>query len=178
MAKGALASEQWQIMPEKSSVSFFSRSTFHDFKGQAHELFGNFEKKNDQIRGAVDVGIIGMTTDNDARDKEMYKMFDATSYSQIHFSFNNVSISEVSQRKDGRISFTGNMTIHQISRPVTIISRGWMLGDALICEGEFPVSLKDYNLKPPTILGLIRVNDKVLVKFRILFSQKEDIYAS
>ena len=28
------------------------------------------KKKNDQIRGVVDVGIIGMTTDNDARERK------------------------------------------------------------------------------------------------------------
>lgn len=171
----ATASQQWKVVPDKSNVSFLALSTLHEFNGQAHQLFGNFEQRQDLIKGFVDVSITGLTTDNDARDKEMYKMFDASQYAQIKFSFKNTNISEVLVQHDGLITFLGDMTIHHISHPVKISSRGWMLGDALVCEGQMPISLKDYDLRPPSILGIIRVKDVVQVQFRIVFApQKEE----
>ena len=168
----AIASQQWQVIPEKSNVSFLAHSTLHEVNGQAHQLFGNFEQRQNLINGFVDVGITGLKTDDEARDKAMYKMFEASEYAQIHFSFENTNISDVLNQRDGLITFLGDMTIHHISHPVKISSRGWMLGNSLVCEGQMPISLKDYDLKPPNILGIIRVKDVVQVQFRIVFSPK------
>lgn len=174
----ALASQQWQVVPVKSNVSFLAYSTLHEVNGQARQIHGSFGQRQNLIKGFVDVGVAGLTTDNQARDRNMYKMFAASQYTQIHFSFKGTDISEVLEKKDGLITFLGSMTIHHITSPVKILSRGWMLGEALVCEGQTLISLKEYDLKPPSILGIIHVKDEVLVQFRIVFEKKGSTYGT
>jgi polyisoprenoid-binding protein YceI len=165
----AQASQAWQVIAQKSSVEFLVHTTLHEVNGRARQLYGSFEQRKNLIKGSINVGVVGLTTNNEARDRNMYKMFDASRYTQVHFSFNNVNIDDVLKRKEGHIIFTGEMTIHHISCPLTVLTRCRMFGKSLACEGKLLVSLKDYDLKPPSILGIIRVNDEVLAQFNIMF---------
>jgi len=165
----AQASQQWQIVPEKSKVDFICKSTLHDFNGTARKLIGNFEQDLNIAKGFIDVDVASLTTDEPQRDKNMYQMFDATQYPQIHFTFKDTDLTDVVDHHDGQIKFTGVLTIHNISHPVTLISKGHMLEDTLMCEGQVSIHLKDFDLKPPSILGLIRVSDEVAVRYNIVF---------
>jgi len=174
----AQASSQWQVSQKKSRVVFILHSTMHEVDGQAPELFGRFEQQENLIKGFVDVGVSGLTTDNEIRDRAMYKMFDASQYAQIHFTFKDVNLANVLEGHEGDVIFSGEMTIHHISHPMSIISTGRMTGNTFICEGQMLISLKDYDLKPPSVLGIIRVKDSVLVQFNIVFSKKGNDYES
>jgi len=165
----AYASRQWQLVEEKSRVAFSAKTTLHDFNGRARRLSGGFEQNLNLARGFVDVDIAGLTTDESDRDRNMYQMFDVSRYPQIHFVFDDTDITKVVDSHDGEIKFTGVMTIHNISHPVTLISKGHMENGDLICEGQMHVHLKDYGLKPLSILGLIRVNDEIAVQYSIVF---------
>jgi len=165
----AQASGQWHVVSEKSRLDFMCKSTLHDFNGTARKLSGSFEQNQNIAKGFVDVDIAGLTTDEPERDKNMYQMFDATLYPQIHFVFKDTDISKIIENQEGDIKFTGIMTMHNISHPVTLISKGHMKGDTLTCEGQMLIHLKDYGLKPPSILGLIHVSDEVTVQYNIIF---------
>lgn len=174
----AQASQTWQVDRQKSNISFIIHSTLHEVNGQEREISGGFVQEQNLIKGVVDVGVNGLSTNNNDRDRNMYKMFNASSFAQIHFAFDHTDILNILDHQDGLIAFLGVMTIHGISHPVTISSRGWMLDKSLVCEGNMRIHLKDYDLKPPSVLGLIRVKDEVFVQFRILFSKKGDLHAS
>ena len=165
----AQASGQWHVVSEKSSLGFMCKSTLHDFNGSARKLSGILEKNLNLAKGFVDVDVAGLTTDEPGRDKNMYQMFDTSLYPQIHFVFNDTDMTKILDHHDGEIKFTGIMTIHNISHPVTLISKGHMEENTLICEGQMLVHLKDYGLKAPSILGLIRVDDAVAVQYNIVF---------
>jgi len=165
----AHASGQWQLISEKSRLDFIGKSTLHDFNGTARKLSGVLEQNTNLAKGFIDVDIKGLTTDEPDRDKNMYQMFDASEYPNIHFVFNDTDITKISDHHDGEIRFTGVMTIHNISHPLTLISKGHIEGDTLMCEGKMRIHLKDYGLKAPSILGFIRVNDEVTVQYSIVF---------
>ena len=163
------ASQQWQIVPEKCRIDFVGKSTLHDFNGTARKLTGNFEQNSNLANGFVDIDVASLTTNEPDRDKNMYQMFDRALYPQIHFAFNDTDISDVLDHHDGQVKFTGIMTIHNISHPVTLISKGHLIADTFMCEGQVNIHLKDFGLKPPSILGLIRVSDVVAVQYNIVF---------
>jgi len=165
----AQASGQWHVVPEKSSLGFMCKSTLHDFNGSAQKLSGILKQSQNLANGFVDVDVAGLTTDEPGRDKSMYQMFDATLYPQIHFVFNDTDITKIIENQEGEIKFTGIMTMHNISHPVILISKGHMEGDTLMCEGQMLIHLKDYGLKPPSIFGLIHVSDEVAVQYNIVF---------
>ena len=166
------ASEQWQLVSEKSRVDFIGKSTLHDFNGTARKLTGIFEKNVNLANGFIDVDVAGLTTDEPERDKNMYQMFDVSRNPQIHYVFTDTDFTDILDHHEGEIKFTGIMTIHNISRPMTLISKGHMIGDTLICEGQMSIHLKDYGLKPPSILGIIRVSDEIAVQYNIVFINK------
>ena len=163
------ASGQWHVVSEKSRLGFMCKSTLHDFNGSARKLSGILEKKLNLAKGFVDVDVASFTTDEPGRDKNMYQMFNASLYPQIHFVFNDTDITKIIENQEGEIKFTGIMTMHNISHPVTLISKGHMEGNTLMCEGQMLIHLKDYGLKPPSILGLIHVSDEVAVQYNIGF---------
>ena len=165
----AQASGQWHVVSEKSSLGFMCKSTLHDFNGSARKLSGILERNLNLAKGFVDVDVAGLTTDEPGRDKNMYQMFDATLHPQIHFVFNDTDITKIIENQEGEIKFTGIMTMHNISHPATLISKGHMEGNTLMCEGQMLIHLKDYGLKPPSILGLIHVSDEVTVQYNIVF---------
>lgn len=169
MSGFARASEPWQVSAQKSNVGFLVHTTLHEVNGQAHQLYGGFDQRKNMIKGFVNVGVVGLTTGNDARDRNMYRMFNASRYTQIHFSFNNANIDDVLKHQEGHIIFPGRMTIHQITHPMTVLSKCRMAKSSLVCEGKLLVNLKDYGLNPPSLLGIIRVNDVVLAQFKIEF---------
>ncbi len=168
----AQADQQWQVLPEKSRVGFIVHSTLHEVNGKARKLSGGFEQKGNLAKGAIDVDVAGLTTANKARDKNMYRMFDVSRYAKVHFNFDNTDITNVLDRHEGEIRFSGVMTIHNISHPMTILSKEHREGSAFVCEGRLLIHLKDYALKPPSILGLIRVRDEVQVEYSIVFVNK------
>ena len=138
----AYASGQWQLVPEKSRLDFIGKSTLHDFNGTARKLSGTLEQNLNLAKGFVDVDVAGLTTNEPDRDKNMYQMFDMSRYPRIHFAFNNTDMAMLLDHHEGEIKFTGIMTIHNISHPVTLISKGHMEEDTLICEGANACSFK------------------------------------
>ena len=172
MGNLSYASQNWQVLADKSKVSFLVQSTLHEVNGQARQLSGGFKEEKGLINGVITIDVAGLKTGNDTRDKNMYKMFDASQYTQIRFNFDGVNIADVLKSRDGQITFLGLMSIHHVTLPVSIISRGWMLGDSLVCEGNFIIHLKDYGLKPPSVMGIIRVKKDVHVEFRMVFTTK------
>jgi len=168
----AQASQQWHLESEKSRLDFFVRSTLHDFNGSARRLSGILEQNLNSAKGFVDVDVAGLTTYEPDRDKNMYQMFDASLFPRIHFVFKDTDLTKIMDHHEGEVNFTGNMTMHGISHTLTLISKGHMEENTLICEGQMHIHLKDYGLKPPSILGFIRVADEIVVRYNIVFINK------
>ena len=168
-ASPVYAGQNWKIDLEKSRIDFIGKSTLHDFNGRARELSGVLENDSNFAKGVIDVDVAGLTTNEPERDKNMYQMFDGNKYPQIHFVFNDTDLTKVINHHDGEIKFTGIMTIHHISHPVILISKGHLEENTLVCEGKTSIHLKEYALKPPSIFGIIRVSDEVVVQYKIVF---------
>ena len=168
----AQAEERWQVLPEKSKVIFFARTTLHDFNGKAQQLSGGLVGDTNAIKGFVDLQIAGLSTGDPDRDKNMYQMFNMSLFPQIHFAFDHGDITKVLTNQDAEVIFSGVMSMHHTSRQVSLISTGNWQDGVLLFEGTMFVHLKDFGLKPPSILGLIRVSDEVKVQYKIAFIKK------
>jgi len=169
----AQASQQWLLLAEKSNLDFTLSSTLHEVNGNSQKVTGILEQNFSSLRGFVDVDVLGLTTHNPARDRDMYRMFDSSIFPEIHFVFNDTDFTRILKYHDGDIKFSGLMTIHNISHQLSFVSKGHMQGDMLVCEGNMLIHLKEYSLKPPSVLWFIHVKDEVLVKYHMVFIKKE-----
>ncbi|MEW6721583.1 MAG: YceI family protein, partial [Thermodesulfobacteriota bacterium] len=161
-------------------VRFLGTSTLHDFNGTGKCL--PFAATLERAPGGgsvlplvkLDVPVGGMDTENDSRDREMRKMFRDEQHPFIHASARDVDIDAVRRRMKedaaGKAPLDVFLEIRGMERKIAASAGGLKEeGNRVSFDVEFPVSLKQFGLKAPSVLGLIRVGDRVLVKasFRV-----------
>lgn len=156
-------------------VRFSGESTLHDFEGTvAAEPFTVTisDMSNPAAASAtshVVVKAAGMNTENEKRDVEMHKCMDVTTYPEIAVDVDHLAVSETRPAADGpvprptvvpfKIKLMGKT--HEVSGQVS----DWSYSEkAVSFTVSFPLSLNDCGIKPPNVLGLVKVKDEILVK--------------
>src|SRR6266571_6901208 len=89
-------------------------------------------------------------------------------YPDISFKSTNVSGKSIG---DGQydLKIGGNLTLHGVTRPITIPTKVSVTGDNLRAQGEFDIDRSDFKVKATSAIhGLIRVRDKVKFTFDIV----------
>ncbi|GAB4557424.1 MAG: hypothetical protein Tsb0017_12150 [Geothermobacteraceae bacterium] len=155
------------------AVQFFGSSTLHDFEGTGRcapfSIVIGPGHKVDDIRIAVPVA--GMDTANKRRNKKMREMFEADRYPDItgHLAGNRLEtlVGRLHRAAGTEADFPFELIIRDRARQVQAKVTE-LVDDAshLAFTLSFPVSLKDFELKPPSVLGFIRVADQVRVEVR------------
>lgn len=151
------------------SISFKGSSTLHDFNGKASCLPFSASNSNGVLDiPDVRVAIAGMDTDNASRDKKMREMFEDKKFPLItgkigKLSLNDIrAISKSSPDTPQKITFL--LEIRDIAKPLTASVKNITETDTgFTADIEFNVSLAEYKLYPPSVLGMIKVSDKVAV---------------
>jgi len=151
------------------NIAFHGSSTLHDFHGKAR--CQPFTVNN--IDGVMDisklsVAVADMDTDNSKRDKNMREMFEEKKHPLITSSAAVVPLKDIrATQKSGsssssKVTFT--LMIRDVAKPVTATITNFAETDSRItADVTFILSLADFLLKPPSVLGMIKVDDKVSV---------------
>ena len=157
-----------QALNGKADIEFKVSATMHGFPGTVTSEPLVLERTGDQAKLEVAVPVEDMTTGNAKRDKEMHHMFRAEEHAFIK---GHASIDSLKGVQDGAtLPFT--LTIAETEKEMMAEVSDWRLGDqALSFTVTFPVSLKDYDLKPPKIL-FFKVHDTVNVTARFSFGKE------
>jgi len=156
-------------------VRFLGSSTLHDFSGTgwcepfSAPLVRDAAGKAVLPSVAVEVPVAEMKTGNDNRDRSMREMFQADRYPRIRATARDVDTDLVREtmRKnpEGKAPLEISLAIRGTERKIRATAGNLKEeGSRVSFDLEFPVSLKEFDLKAPTVLGFIRVADKVLVK--------------
>jgi polyisoprenoid-binding protein YceI len=70
------------------------------------------------------------------------------------------------------LKIAGNLTLHGITRPITIPAKVFITGNELRAQGEFSIDRSDFNVKATSAFhGLVRVRDRVNFEFDIVGRQ-------
>ena len=156
-------------------VAFLVTSTLHDVPGSARCLpFEAVLARDPAGRQViptveVDVPVTGMDTRNTTRDGKMREMFLAERFPRIHAATRDVDVErlrvELGKGREGKAPLDLLLRIRDVERKIRATASNLKeTGDRVTFDLEFPVSLGEFNLKPPSVLGIIRVGDKVSVK--------------
>jgi polyisoprenoid-binding protein YceI len=123
------------------------------------------------IRGAcdVDVPVAAMDTGNKTRDGKMREMFRSERFPRIHAAAHGVDVDRIREEtgkdREGKASVDLLLRIRDKERKVRATASNMReSGEQVTFDLEFPVSLGEFDLKAPSVLGIIRVGDKVSVK--------------
>ena len=156
-------------------VAFLATATLHDVSGTARCLPFTAVLARDAAGRRilptveVDVPVAAMDTGNKTRDGKMREMFQSDRYPRIHASAHDVDVErlrvEMGKGREGDASIDLLLRIRGVERKVRATASDLKeSGERVVFHLEFPVSLRQFDLVPPSVLGIIRVGDKVSVK--------------
>jgi polyisoprenoid-binding protein YceI len=137
-------------------VKFTGDSTLHGFSGIVHrgeaiKLAG--DDGHDRVR--ITVPVLSLDTDHRARDKRMYTMFEADSFRVIT---GEADLEVVLDEHALEVPLI--ITMHGVAREV-IARRAAHAAEKV--ELELDLALTSFDLTPPSVLGMIKVDDRVHV---------------
>ena len=156
-------------------VAFLVTSTLHDFSGAVRCMsFAAALARDTAGREVipsveVEVPVAGMDTRNKTRDGKMREMFRSGPFPRIHASARDVDVErlrvEIGKGRGGDASIDLLLRIRDVERKVRATASNLKeSGEQVTFDLEFPVSLREFDLKAPSVLGIVRVGDKVTVK--------------
>lgn len=156
-------------------VAFLVTSTLHDFPGSARCLpFETVLARNATGNRVipsveVEVPVAGMDTRNKSRDGRMRGMFRSDRFPRIHAAARDVDVDrlrvELGKGREGKAHLDLLLRIRDVERKVRATASNLKESvERITFDLDFPVSLGEFDLKAPSVLGIIRVGDKVFVK--------------
>lgn len=153
-------------------LRFDATSTLHDFSGKARclpflaELSGARSGPAVIDRVDLEVPVDEMDTGNGVRDAQMRDMFQSDRFPRIRGVVRGIDVDAVRQAvaKEGRAGLDLVLKIRDVERTIPAAVTGLREeGGHVEFDVKFPVSLKDFGLKPPRFL-FIRVHDRVEIR--------------
>jgi hypothetical protein len=178
-SSSAWAAPAAEPVPERilgaCEVAFLVTSTLHDFPGSARCLPFEAVLARDAAGNLViplvevEVPVAGMDTRNKSRDGQMREMFRSDRFPRIHAAARDVDVDrlrvELGKGHEGKVPLDLLLRIRDVERKVRATASNLKeSGDRVTFDLEFPVSLGEFDLKAPSVLGFVRVGDKVSVK--------------
>jgi hypothetical protein len=152
-----------QAVAGRCSVKFFATSTLHDFEGEAPCALLAIDAPDGQGRYAAraEVEVARLETGISARDKRMREMFEAKRFPRIRARFASVDPAGL---RAGKLPFW--IMVHGVERPVApeVSAYREAPGENAHFRATFTLSLKQFGLEAPVVMGFIKVADAVRVQ--------------
>ncbi len=172
LPSGAFAFDQRQrfaILPSLSRVGFDAKSTLHDFSGVTTKVDGKFSV-NLAMAGEKPLGTITVETKSlDSgladRDVDMRKYLGAEQFGSLTFEWSGFSATSVDAKAMTVAgNATGTLTIRGKSQKVSMpVKVSVDASKRVAIDGELSIKMSDYDVAPPSQLGLIKVEDEVKI---------------
>ncbi len=148
-------------------IRFEVSSTLHEILGQAKSWRGrlNFDSSTGQSGTPFEirVPIQSLDTAHAARDKAMLKMFDAQHYPEAVWRVESLSCPPLSEGKVSLCQARGQFLIHgrSVARQAELSLK--LTGEYIEAQTVLDLTTSEFGLKPPSVLGVIRVAKQVKV---------------
>tara|TARA_B100000886_G_scaffold262042_1_gene186760 strand:+ start:355 stop:825 length:471 start_codon:yes stop_codon:yes gene_type:complete len=152
---------------DESYISYDGEHFLHSWSGKNEKIRGviirnNEEDKFQQI--ALAMFVKDFDSGNGNRDSNMMELLEVINFPKIEYYSNKISLV-----KD-KISFSGNLNFHGISKDLNISSEIKKTDTKIILSGQFKVSLVDHNVQLPTFM-MKSIEKEVLIKYQLLFNK-------
>jgi hypothetical protein len=143
--------------PAEAVIRFYGTSTLHDFGGTLPAQPFQLILSNNTWTAEADVRSGLMATAEAKRDRNMHAMMDTNDYPLLR---GKVSAAPIPGPAGTNSVLRLKIRSQEADHPVRVTQ--WQETDSDIhFHAAWELSLKQYGLKPPSVLGFIRVGDKV-----------------
>lgn len=146
-------------------IEFHGTSTLHDFDGSVPPRRFDLHPlpRGGGWSADVVVPVAEMDTGNGRRDANLREMLDSARYPEIRATFAAIDPTNARPaRGDGPGTLPFVLTIRDVSRPLVGQVAHWVeSAEEVSFDVRFDVSLAEFGLAAPSVLGLVRVGDRV-----------------
>ncbi|HRT06178.1 MAG TPA: YceI family protein [Kiritimatiellia bacterium] len=157
-----------EVCSGTAEIEFDATSTLHDFTGtapaEAFVLEMEWDGSGATLGGTATVAVAKMDTRHAKRDENLRKMFAADRYPLVSgaLPLTRIDLAETPA------SLPIQLTIRDRTRTVAAFLSNWQpAGDRCRFDLAMTLSLREFGLEPPVLLGFIRVGDAVAVRAHV-----------
>ena len=144
-------------LPASARIRFDGSSTLHDFGGELASAPFTLVLSNRTWSAVAEVAATDMDTGSDGRDRKMHTMMEASAHPVLGGSVTTAPV----PGPDGS-TVTLHLRIRDRAADIPVrITRWEETGDTVRFHADWSLSLKSFGLRPPSVIGLIRVADTV-----------------
>ena len=145
-----------------------------DFSGEVH--FDPSSPESASVRMQVASRSLDVTGDVNEKDRREIEhimheqVLESDAYPAIEFQSSEVKVTS-SGAGQFRAEISGELCLHGVTRPLTIVARVTANGDRLRASGEFSIYQTEYGIQLVTVAGgALKVKDELKASFEIVAS--------
>jgi polyisoprenoid-binding protein YceI len=153
------------------TLSFDGHATPGDFTGSTSAVTGEMTggESLGAVRGWVEAEVKTLETGNGKRDRDLNKSMESDQHPTMRFDLTGVAAEGV-PADSASVRLRGKLTLHGVTREVTLPSSVWKDGESLRVRSDFPVDLGDYEIGGLTkMLGMLRMQEGIEVHVDLTF---------
>jgi polyisoprenoid-binding protein YceI len=157
---------------QSGTLSFTGHSTLGDFVGTTRTVSGGVTGSAElaNARGWVEAPITTLSTGNGLRDRDLRAAMEVAKYPTMRFELAGVTVGSPAASDTVTGALRGALTIHGVTREVTIPATLIAAADTIDVSGAFPVDLADYKVDGLTkLFGALRVRRNIEVRYHVRF---------
>lgn len=158
-----------KLMADKalSTVTYAAQHPLHKWEGVSRDvncalIYNDDTKAPESV--AVSVKVVSFDSQNNNRDSHAIEVLEGLKYPNVTFVSSDVKANE-----DGTLTAKGRLTFHGITKPVALQATRKDTGGKMTITGEFPVSMTEYNIERPSLMGL-KTEDQMTLRFNVVFA--------
>jgi len=113
-----------------------------------------------------------LKSDKKRLDETAYKALKTEEHKDILFTMTSATIKEVNNNKYA-ITALGNLTIAGVTKPITM-NVTWIRNhdNTITCTGIQKLKMTDFEVKPPSFLGVMKTGDEIALDFSFQFKSQ------
>lgn len=169
----------FRIIPEQSTVSYSVGEIFFNENNRFNLAVGTTQQVNGEVFvnmthpeqssvGTITVDISTFHSDSSRRDNAIRnRWLESATYPLATFVPTEVSglSADVQAGETLNLQITGDMTVREVTRPVTFDVQVKLENDMLQGTATSEVLMTDFGFPPPDIAGMLKAEDKVKIDF-------------
>ena len=154
-------------------LSFDGHASVGDFTGATTTVTGEMTGGENlaAVRGWVESPVKTLDSGNGKRDRDLNKSMESNKYPTMRFELAGVK-PESAGGDTAAVQLQGKLTLHGVTRDVTLPGQVWKDGPDLRLRSDFPLNLGDYKIGGLTkLLGMLRMHEGIEVHVDLTFGQ-------
>ncbi len=144
--------------------------------GRTPDVTGTLTVDGDNVTGVdVDVDLTTLQSDSGSRDAALHgRGLQTDQFPKGTFKLTQpVAVPEgIDSGQQGTATAQGELTIHGVTKPVTVKVDTKMANGRVAVVGNAPVKLTDFGIEPPTGFRVLSIKDDGSFEFQIFFSKQ------